>query len=488
MVLCFASFIKVLKFCALPRVYNKTLCEAVVKTIDFYYGGILGSDDPKISRLMSCDKNLPPTEVVLPVRGADPVQIAKGMAEHLVPLIDPKKMKRAFLALQDLALQSTTEETVRFGRMRRGDLAIMSAFDPADFFADIFIYAAGYVDNDIGKGTIGLVTKAYVDSFEQYEGNVRIGTADVVEPQELQCTLSCDDFEAVFKKVNHGERLNVQNRSNINLYYLDISDSAFDYMALRDFLLDSVGLYAYNRTQIQEFIDKGKLRSMSARAIRLMNENGKPDERGTGNELGEMLLYAFMEGGLRAPKIMSKVEIATVGSYFKSHSDSVHLLKRTVNGQCSYQLVFGTSSIFSDVKGGIDHAFEALAAIKQGKVRERHMVDSTLMSHTYDDETKAKMTQILKPSKARQAEPDMAFGVFIGYSIDCPYDDNEVFRAEAVRKMQANIRDAIPYIEQKVAELNLGMHSYYFYFLPFNNAEQDKKMIMDDLLGGGRDE
>ena len=29
------------------------------------------------------------------------------------------------------------------------------------------------------------------------------------------------------------------------------------------------------------------------------------------------------------------------------------------------------------------------------------------------------------------------------------------------------------------------MHSYYFYFLPFNDAEKDKKQIMDELLLGG---
>ena len=54
-------------------------------------------------------------------------------------------------------------------------------------------------------------------------------------------------------------------------------------------------------------------------------------------------------------------------------------------------------------------------------------------------------------------------------------------------QMEADIKAAIPYIEKKVADLKLGMHSYYFYFLPFNNAEEDKKQIMDELLLGGVD-
>ena len=56
-----------------------------------------------------------------------------------------------------------------------------------------------------------------------------------------------------------------------------------------------------------------------------------------------------------------------------------------------------------------------------------------------------------------------------------------------MKQMESDIKAAIPYIEHKVSDLNLGMHSYYFYFLPFNNAEVDKKHIMDELLLGGVD-
>lgn len=45
MTLCFAALIKVLKICSKPKVYNKTLCGAVAKTIDEYYGNILEADD-----------------------------------------------------------------------------------------------------------------------------------------------------------------------------------------------------------------------------------------------------------------------------------------------------------------------------------------------------------------------------------------------------------------------------------------------------------
>ena len=113
------------------------------------------------------------------------------------------------------------------------------------------------------------------------------------------------------------------------------------------------------------------------------------------------------------------------------------------------------------------------------------MVESTLFNNTYDPETTERLKQIIIPSKQRNAEPDMAFGIFIGYTIDISEDDNDKFRSLAVEKMKSDIQAAIPYIEQKATELKLTMHSYYFYFLPLNDAENDKKQIMDELLLGG---
>lgn len=213
-----------------------------------------------------------------------------------------------------------------------------------------------------------------------------------------------------------------------------------------------------------------------------MKANGQPGQKGTGNELGEMLLFTFMEGGLHAPKLLSKVEINTSSSHFQSKSDSVHLLKRRVSGNISFQLVFGASSLSGHLSDGIDSAFNVISAIKSRKAREMEMVDNALFNHSFDEDTTAWLRQILIPNKNRQSAPDMAFGVFIGYSLDLPDDDNEAFRRNAVERIKSDIAEMLPYIEEKAAALRLGMHSYYFYFLPFNNVENDKKQIMNELL------
>lgn len=485
MTLCFAALIKVLKICAKPKVYNKALCGAVIKSLDEYYGGILESDDSTVSHLLSCDYNLSPADVIEPMQKANMLALSQGMEKYVIPLLDPDLIPLAILSLQDMALSTVSSDEAKIGRLSRAELVLKVSFNPADFFADIFYFVTTGIENKAGKGTIDKVNEDFVNSFENSKGNLTIEETVIVATQELERTLDDDDFEAVFREVKHGEVLSLKNKSGISLYYLDISDSAFDYMALNEYLFDSVGMYVYSRTKLKEFEDKKKARSIGAKALRLMKENGKPDEKGTGNELGEMLLFTFMEGSLHAPKLLSKVEITTGASQFKSKSDCVHLLKRKVNGEISYQLVFGASSITGKIEDAIDCAFDALSAIKNGRTRERQMVDSTLFNHTYDPETTERLRQILVPSKQRHADPDMAFGVFIGYSLDVTADDNDAFRAMAADKMLADIKAAIPYIEKKVSELNLGMHSYYFYFLPFNDAEKDKKQIMDELLLGG---
>lgn len=479
MTLCFAALIKVLRICSKHQVYNKTLCEAVIKTVDEYT--VIGTDDGQISRLMSCDYNLPPKDVIQRVRNTDLQKIAKGMSTFLIPLLKAEMIPQAIIALKDMAL-STASDVEKIGSLSKAELADKTVFNPADFFADIFHFTATVIENKAGKKDIDTVTEEYVKSFDV--SHITLEENKILDTEELDITLDCEGFEAVFRKVDHDEALALKNKSGIGLYYLDISDSAFNYEALNEYLLDSVGMYVYSRTQIKNLEERKKARSIGIKALRLMKENGQPDEKGTGNELGEMLLFTFMEGGLHAPKLLSKVEITTDAHRFKSKSDSVHLLKKKVNGEICYQLVFGASSISGSIIDAIDTAFEVLAVIKNGRKNERQMVESTLFNNTYDPETTERLKQIIIPSKQRTAAPDMAFGIFIGYTINVSEDDNDDFRTLAVEKMKADIREAIQYIEKKATELNLTMHSYYFYFLPFNDAENDKKQIMDELLGG----
>lgn len=485
MTLCFAAFVKVLKECSKPKVYNKILCGAVVKTIDVSAGEMMEADDGKVSHLLSCEHNLSPEDIIKPAQNISTAKVCMGMTKYVFPLLDMNKLPLGIIALRSMVLSNLSEDNALVGQRTRKDIEAATGFDPADFLADIFLYTVLSIENKAGKDTIGLVTEDFVNGFESERGSFKIGSNEMIEMMELDCTLKDSDFEAVFHEMKIDDTLNLKNKSGLELYYLDISDSAFDYMALNEYLFDSVGMYVYSRTQMKDFVDRRKVRNMGAKALRLMQANGNPGQKGTGNELGEMLIFTLLEDGLHAPKLLSKVEINASAGQYKSKSDCVHLLKRKVNGEISYQLVFGASSINGTIEGAIDNAFDVIAEIKGGRTRERHMVDSTLFNNTYDAETTAKLKEILVPNKTRQAAPDMAFGVFVGYSIGVEEEDNDAFRTKCMDQMETDIKDSIPYIEEKIRNLDLGMHSYYFYFIPFNNADLDKEKIMNELLVGG---
>ena len=53
--------------------------------------------------------------------------------------------------------------------------------------------------------------------------------------------------------------------------------------------------------------------------------------------------------------------------------------------------------------------------------------------------------------------------------------------------MQEDIRRNIDYILKKINDNFLGQHSFYFYVLPFNDAEDEKKTIMEAVMKGDVD-
>lgn len=82
----------------------------------------------------------------------------------------------------------------------------------------------------------------------------------------------------------------------------------------------------FSRAQVEKLSQSSNPRSIGIQALRIMKKNGAADVGGTGNELGEILLYAFLEDILRAPKLFSKVELNASSTSFGKSSDTVHLL------------------------------------------------------------------------------------------------------------------------------------------------------------------
>ena len=164
-------------------------------------------------------------------------------------------------------------------------------------------------------------------------------------------TLRGKHFDEVFTEVTHTETLGLKNPEQLRLFHLNVNNNAFSSDKLEQFLRRNIGLYVFSRAQIEEYNIEGDAYSVGMDALDIMKRNGNPGQKGTGNDLGEILLYVFLEQVLGAPKIMSKVELQTGAKQYGSKCDGIHLLSLEQEfGMPYYHMVFGTSSIVGDMK------------------------------------------------------------------------------------------------------------------------------------------
>ena len=198
--------------------------------------------------------------------------------------------------------------------------------------------------------------------------------------------------------------------------------------------------------------------------------------------LGEVLLYVFMEQGLNAPKIISKIEIDDNGS-LKSKSDGVHLLMAGNGGVAYDQLIFGASDIQGDLETATQVAFEKIVAIKDNDCTELQTIERTCYNDIYDDETRDYMVDLILNGRGK---PDMAFGVFLGYTVSVanPDGDSQQYREALEKQLQDDLDKLQPYITKKIKDECPGGYNFYFYIIPFNDADREKTEIVDDMIGG----
>ena len=124
----------------------------------------------------------------------------------------------------------------------------------------------------------------------------------------------------IFEKLTTDEFSVGGQKNKLNLYILKIHDKLFSYDKLYDYVLDNICQYVFNRRknlEVQNDIKKAK--RLILEAIDHLREVNSDKDSGAGGELGEILLYLFLEQDLKAPKLFSKIELKTsTNEYIKS--------------------------------------------------------------------------------------------------------------------------------------------------------------------------
>lgn len=304
----------------------------------------------------------------------------------------------------------------------------------------------------------------------------------------LKSTSISSGFDSVFTEVKHACSLNLKNPHCLRIFCLDISNNVFSHTALHGFLQKNIGRYVFSRAAIERFRLDDEEEAIGLKAIELLRNASNPKDKGAGGELGEILLYIFLEQKLNAPKLLSKVELKTSENQYVFGSDGVHLLcDKDLAGEPFYQLVLGESKIIGNLKDAIDDAFESITKVNDKPDNELRLVESNIFNESFDAATTDYIKNLIIPSKRDLSIAiDRAFGVFLGYTIgiDASQYSNADYRKAVSAKMTNDIKTNAAHILEKIVDAKMSGYSFYFYVVPFDDASTDRADIIKKLKGG----
>ena len=482
---CFGALARILHYCCKLGVKQYELGEGLLKVFNEVYGETAGAT--KISRLFNCAEGLSRDYTITPAREMSLEDVKAGFSSFVLPLIDENKHQLVILAVKQIILSDDDiKDGTSLGIITKAELRTKASFDFVETVAGLLKYSCFCVSNRSGKNTIDNITPEFVDGFTKDVDSITIEKLVIVPAETIEKTLEPDTFLQAFHEIDAELSLGLKNNNQLRLFRLECDEGEYSYDSLNDFLLDNIGAYVYSRETMKELIEKKKAKSIGIRAIRTMNKNGKPGLSTSGNDLAQMLVYAFLEEVLGAPKIMSKVELSQNNTAYTSNSDSIHFLTLEENGKRTFELVFGAADISLGLQEAVDKAMDKVNAIKSNGKAEKGLVNGALFNKAFDADTADYLKSVLIPNKNLVQRPNMAYGLFLGYSIGVNSDVDH-FEEDAATKLEQDVRGCVPYIVQKINALGLKDRSFYVYFLPFNDAVKDKIAIMENLLSTGGD-
>ncbi|CAC9623882.1 hypothetical protein [uncultured Gammaproteobacteria bacterium] len=294
----------------------------------------------------------------------------------------------------------------------------------------------------------------------------------------MELSISDNDFLDAFDKINTFD-VDTHGKNKLDLFVLKINANEFNYQNLQQKLLEPMANYSLSRITKEQYKNKPMELSKKAREKFIDHLKNK-------GELGELLLYCFLESHLKAPKILSKLELKTSRNMYVNGADGVHYLKLK-NGD--YQLIFGESKIEKQLTSGLTNAFKSINKFKRevgksGINYEKSLISDHISKETFSDKEKKFIENIIYPKKENNFEVDDAFGIFIGYEISISDDKallNQDFRNKIKQKVEQEVYSKLRHIESKINDYNLQGHNFYIYVLPFTELDKTRKSITKSI-------
>lgn len=484
--LCFGTLLNLVYQAKGQGVTYKSICDAVF--IAYGCDDTTHRDSSLPPHLKSGHDNVPP-DVINVARSMKYEDAVIAFNNGVVGLIAEANAKQFIYAVKAVLREDDISDDTLIGSVEgfeKSNILARNKFIMAPLLASLFRYAIVDVSNADCAGSLKTFEKNYltsVDSSEQLFIDPLPAEEEVEESEAapLQRTINDGTFVRTFKKVSSVVVAGLTHPSTANIYCADPNNGKLRFNKIKEFLADNIGTYVFSRSKVDSF----KSRPVGAIGTQALIEFKKAYGTSADTVLGELMLYVFLEQELNAPKIMSKIEFSQ-HTGLASKSDGIHLLATTEHGRPFNQLVFGASNIEGDLNTAVDRAFERIVSIEQNADSEFKTVENTAYGLMFDNSIVEYLRDIMVPRKQFQYKPDMAFGLFLGYSlkIDPPVADPALYRTDAEEQLKRDIESVKGYIADTMKRHNLEGYTFYCYVLPFNDAPNEKTSLIDEMLEG----
>lgn len=284
----------------------------------------------------------------------------------------------------------------------------------------------------------------------------------------------------IFEKITSQDLLCGGHNNKLNIYILKIHDKLFSYDKLYKYILENICQYVFDRCKN---LEKKDSKTFILESLDYLREIKSDDDLGAGGELGEILLYLFLEQDLDAPKLFSKVELKTNRNNYINGADGIHFrFRKNKDGKKILQLVIGEAKIENKITKGIKDAFDSINEYISNNIQDIKLLDTFLKDQLFESDEEADILKRYLLGDETE-EKETVFGIFVGYSTDYKgiNDDNDDYKQ---RVKEANLNQVLK-CKQKIIDYikqyNISNYEFNFYFLPFHDAQKDRKVIIKQL-------
>lgn len=251
-----------------------------------------------------------------------------------------------------------------------------------------------------------------------------------------------------------------------------INGRDFDVLSIQEKLMEVVNDFALTRLKVSRYVNNQQFARLSKEA----RQTFRAYSNNTG-ELGELFLYTFLEGQMKAPQILSKMSLKTTPGDYTKKSDGIHYYKLPESDR--YHLIFGEAKMYTRLIEGFRRAFESIAEHQSGKEFEKSLISSQIENEFIEPEDKDLIYSLLYPTESVvKLKVSDAFGIFIGFEIK-KYDGPDGISEDGYEKwlketIMEYIQSKIGTIEKQITQNNLIGNNFYVYLMPFFDLKQTR--------------